>query len=73
MTYSSSVFLRLTLVQFPELEFTLAVIRLLFSIISFNSLPFLDSCCLQLFLFIVSFALKSPAIITSLFVAFWVI
>ena len=73
MTDFSSVFFRLTLVQFPELEFRLAVIRLLFSIISFNSLSFLDSCCLQLILFIVSFALKSPAIITLQFVTFWVI
>ena len=73
MTVFSSVFLLLTLVQFPESEFRLAATRLLFSTISFNNLPFLDYCLLQSILFTTSFALKSPVIIMSLLAAFGVI
>ena len=66
MTDFFSVFLRLTPVQFPESEFRLVATRLLFSIHSFSNLPFLDSCWLKSILSFFSFALKSPAMSTSL-------
>ena len=60
----STLFLWLTLVQFPVSAFVLAAIRLLLSNTSLSILPFLEPCWLQSFLLIVSFALKSPVIMT---------
>ena len=73
MTDLSSVLFLFTLVQIPWFGFRLAGIRLLFSMISFSILPFLDCFCLHMAVSISSFALKSPAIIISFDFDLWVI
>ena len=71
MTDFSSAFFLFTRVHIPWFDLRFAGVRSLLSMISLSSFPFLDMCCLQLFELICSFALKSPAIITSLFCAIW--
>ena len=70
MTDLSLLFFLFTRVQIPASAFRFASIRLLSSMIFWNSFPFLDSDCLHSSLLIVILALKSPAIMISFFSAF---
>ena len=69
MTDFSLVFCRFTLVHIPWFACRLAVMRLLSVIMLVRILPFHETGWEQFSLSIASFALKSPAIIISLFSA----